>query len=394
MNKFFKSRMMQSIFPYFILALMVIVVFRVTAEFRFFTDTVGRFWSIISPFLTGAVIAYILNLPCSAIQRLIKRTKQPFVMRYSRGISVLLLAIITVFIITLILNILIPAVTNSSRQFMAEMGNYEATIRSWINSLNEMDLPEAITYHINEDAIIAAILGWVATIDAGGIMDGIVAGFGGLALALFHTFLAIVSSIYLLVEKDRLKAFAVKLISAVTTKTTNATILKYSRKLDHNFHQYIYTQTIDGLILGTIMTITLYLFGSDYFLVLGLILGILNYIPYFGSIVGTALAVLVVAFTQGLWPTAVIAAIVMFAIQQFDGNFIQPKLMGGTFSLSPLLVIISVTVGMHYGGVLGMLVAIPIVAVLKDILDSYIAYREELKINPPIEDDFMNRDVW
>jgi len=386
--------MMQSIFPYFILALLVILVFRVTAEFRFFTDIASRFWGIISPFLTGAVFAYILNLPCSAIQRLIKKTKQPFAVRHSRGISVLLLAIITIFIIALILNILIPAIRSSIALFLSEMNSYEVTIRGWISSLNEMDLPEAITDLINEDAIIAAIIGWVATIDASGIMDGVVAGFGGVATALFHTFLAIVSSIYLLVEKDKLKAFVAKLIAAVTTKTTNATILKYSKKLDHNFHQYIYTQTIDGLILGTIMTITLYLFGSDYFLVLGLILGILNYIPYFGSIVGTALAVLVVAFTQGLWPTAVIAAIVMFAIQQFDGNFIQPKLMGGTFSLSPLLVIISVTVGMHYGGILGMLVAIPIVAVLKDILDSYIAYREELKLNPPTEDDFMNRDVW
>jgi predicted PurR-regulated permease PerM len=141
---------------------------------------------------------------------------------------------------------------------------------------------------------------------------------------------------------------------------------------------YIYTQTIDGMILGTMMTIVLAIAGSPFFLLLGLMLGIINYIPYFGSIVGTAIALVVVAFTQGLG-IALILLPIMFIIQQLDGNFIQPKLMGGSFSLSPLLIIVSVTIGGAYAGILGMLMAIPIVAVLKDILDSVVEYRAKKK---------------
>jgi len=197
-------------------------------------------------------------------------------------------------------------------------------------------------------------------------------------------------------ETTKLRAFAMRFIAAVTSEKTNETILKYSRKLNFNFRQYIYTQTIDGLILGGMMTLFLMLVvRSPHFLILGLILGVLNYIPYFGSIVGTALAVVVIALTQG-FPTAMWAAVIMFAIQQLDGNFIQPRLMGGSFSLSPLLVIMSVTVGGAYGGIFGMLVAIPIVALFKDIIDSYIDYREKKKKEEPLiyNDDFMNRDVW
>ena len=407
MNRFFRSRMLKSMIPYFIFGIGLMIAWRLTADFRFPTESIGRFWMIISPFLTGAVIAYILNLPCSALQRLIQKLESVkvknqyvmvtmgFIARKSRAFGILLLVIIIVVIFSIILNILIPAIGSSIEMFGEEINNYEETIRGWIDRIEELDLPEALTDHINEEAIISATLGWVDGFDFGEILARIVSGFGSIASAVFQAFLAIISSIYLLVEKDKLKAFAIKVIAAVFSKTANDIILKYSRNLDFNFRQYIFAQTIDGIILGSIMTVVLLLFGSPFALVLGLILGIINYIPYFGSIFGTALAVLVIAFTQGL-PTAAFAAVVMFAIQQFDGNFIQPKLMGKTFSLSPLLVIISVTVGMHYGGVFGMLVAIPIVAILKDILDMLIAYREESKNKPQSEqtNDFMDRDIW
>ena len=407
MNKFFKSRMMRSMIPYFILILGAILIFRVSAEFRFFSDIVGRFWSIISPFLVGAIVAYILNLPCSALQRLIGMLQKipaleqnhgvhaivRFIVRKSRAFAVLLLLAIIVVIFSFILNIIIPAISSSVNIFLDELRGGEAILRGWIANLDNLDLPEFIQEHLSADVIISSITYWITSFDFNGMLNGLVAGFGGFAASMFGVFLSIVSSLYLLFEKDKIKTFAIKLIGAVTSEGTNETILKYSRKLDFNFRQYIFAQTIDGLILGTIMIIVLLIFGSEFALVLGLILGIVNYIPYFGSIFGTAIAVLVVAFTQGI-PTAALAAVIMFAIQQFDGNFIQPKLMGKTFSLSPLLVIISVTIGLNYGGIFGMLVAIPIVAILKDLLDTYIAHREEIKNAPPkANDDFMNSDV-
>jgi predicted PurR-regulated permease PerM len=394
--------------PYFILMLGAIILFRLSAEVRFFSVVVGRFWSIISPFLAGAIVAYILNLPCTALQRLIEKLQHvtvpknnralkaiiKFVVRKSRLFSFLLLLVITISIIVLILYILIPAIINSVALFVAGIPAYEATIRGWLQRFENLDLPEFIVEHINEDAIISPILGWVANLDFNAMLSGLIARFGGAAMTVFRVFLAIVSSLYLLVEIDKFKAFVIKFVSAVTSKIAFDTIIKYSKKLDFNFRQYIIAQTIDGVILGTLMTILLFIIGSPFALVLGVILGIVNYIPYFGSIFGTALAVLVIAFTQGV-PTAVVALPFMFALQQFDGNFIQPKLLGKTFSLSPLLVIISVTIGMNYGGVLGMLVAIPIVSILKDLLDGYIEYREVKKNEPvPATDDFMDRDIW
>jgi len=394
MNKFFKSRLWRSMIPYFVLGVGLILAFRLISELEFFTGIIGQFFGIIAPFLMGAIIAYILNLPCTAIQRLYLKIENPVIQKRSRPISVVTLFLTLVVLFVFLLNMVIPAIMRSIVEFAEAFPEYEATFRGWIETVNSWDLPEFLT-DIDADALIMASQDFLLGFDMEEAVDSIIAGFGSAAVAVFHTVISIIASIYYLLEKDRIKVFINRLVSAVTKERTGETIVKYAGKLNHNFHQYIYTQTIDGIILGTLMTITLWLFGSPHFWILGLILGIVNYIPYFGSIFGTALAVVVVALTQDL-QTAAFAAVVMFIIQQIDGNVIQPKLMGGSFSLSPLLIIISVTVGGAYAGVLGMLVAIPIVAILKDLLDEYIAYRERKKLeNPnPDESEFMNRDIW
>jgi len=386
--------MVKSMVPYFILAVAVIVAFHVVSEIGIFFGFLSRIWGIISPFFTGLVLAYILNLPCSGIQRLLKRINNPVIVKRSRPIAVLILMIIVVSLVVLLLNFIIPAIIRSINQFVAEFDTIWLGLQNIIAWVNDLDLPDFIPDLEPEGGIFGVFQESVQDFDPAGIAASIIAGFGGAAASLFSVFLAIVSSIYLLIEMERLHAFTVRLMRAVFSEKNYDTIMKYCGKLNFNFRQYIYVQTIDGLILGTLMTITLYIFRSPHALVLGLMLGIVNYIPYFGSIFGTAVAVIVVAFTQGIG-TAAVAAIIMFALQQLDGNVIQPKLMGGSFSLSPLLVIISVTVGGAYAGILGMLVAIPIVALLKDLLDSYIEDRELKKLEAETQEDEVLEDkAW
>ncbi|MCL2355869.1 MAG: AI-2E family transporter [Defluviitaleaceae bacterium] len=397
MSKFFKSRLVRSIMPYFILGIFLIVAFRVIMGIEFLSEHskhFRHFWGVITPFLAGGIIAYILNLPCSAIQKLLLKIDNRFVQKRSRGLSVLATVIIVVVLIIFSVNMIAPRVTESITAIVTAFDEYEDTVRGWIETVDGWDLPDFIP-EIDEDMLIGIATDFITDIDVDSITASIMAGIGATLRGVFNTILAIIASIYFLIEKDRLKEYLKRGISALVTDKTNDLVLKYSRKLHHNFHMYIYTQTIDGIILGSLMIGLLLIFRSPHALLLGLILGVVNYIPYFGSIFGTIFAVIVVAFTQSI-PTAALAAVFMFILQQVDGNFIQPRLMGGSFSLSPLLVIISVTIGMAYGGMMGMLVAIPIVAILKDILDEYIEHREYKKLNPEpsLTEDIMNREIY
>ena len=397
MTKFFKSRLMRSIVPYFILGVLLIIAFRIITGIDFFAEHAGLFWGNVTPFFIGGVIAFILNLPCSAIQKLFLKAYEKFgnefLKKRSRGLSVLTLIVIIIALFSLAMNYIVPAISNSVSTFISEIENYEETFRDWIETMESWNLPEFLP-DIDEEAVFGYVETFVNNLEMNDIFDSIVSTVGETAKAVFQTILIIISAIYFLIEKDPLKKFVKRMLAAFTSSKTNETILKYSEKLKHNFHMYIYAQTIDGIILGSLMTGVLLIFRSPHALLLGLILGIVNYIPYFGSIFGTAFAVVVVAFTQGI-PTAAFAAIVMFIIQQIDGNFIQPKLLGGSFSLSPLLVIISVTIGMHYAGIFGMLVAVPFVAIFKDILDEHIEFCEYKKLNPspPSEENIMDRGI-
>jgi len=119
--------------------------------------------------------------------------------------------------------------------------------------------------------------------------------------------------------------------------------------------------------------------GIGYAFVLGPMLGFANLIPYFGSIVGTAAAVLVIMLTDGA-NVGFIAAIVLVVIQQFDANFIFPRLLGGSMKIPPLLVIIGIAVGGAFYGILGMIVAIPIVTVLRNIVIDILTHVELKKM--------------
>ncbi|MCL2254562.1 MAG: AI-2E family transporter [Lachnospiraceae bacterium] len=383
MEKISKAKIIKAL-PYFGLILVIIAIVWLVTEIPFFGNVISRFFRVISPFVAGAMLAYILNMPTSAIQRLLNKTKVKFINKRSRPLSVLILVIIIFLLVEAVVLLVFPAVRSSILFFISQLPIYQQNLRFIIDWIRDFTMPEFMVGFLGEDFSPEMMLqNIVSNFHFETVIMQTMAGIGGIGTAVFRGVLAVITSIYFLLEKDRFKAFVYKLVIILTAEKTSRFILKYSRKLDFYFRQYVFVQTIDGMILGTLMIIALLVFRSPFALVLGLMLGIFNYVPYFGSLFGTIIAVIVVAFTQDL-QTAAIVAIVMFIIQQLDGNVIQPKLMSESFAISPLLVVIGVTVGGAYGDILGMLMAIPIVTVIKDMIDSFV---DSKRITvPPIEE--------
>lgn len=360
------------VLPYFILIIMIIGIIWLITEVKFFGNITSRFFSIISPFVAGGMLAYVLNMPTSAIQRLLDKSKRKFIKKRSRAFSVLILVIIVIILVEAVILLIVPAIRSSVLYFTSQLPVYQQNLRFIIDFIRNFTMPEFMTGFLGDDFSPEVMLqNFVSNLDFERMFTQAVSGIGGVGAAIFRGLLAIITSIYFLLEKDRFKNFVSQLFITLTPEKAGNYIMKYARKLDFYFKQYVFVQTIDGIILGTLMIIALMIFRSPYALILGLMLGIFNYVPYFGSLFGTIIAVIVVAFTQNL-QTAVIVAIVMFIIQQLDGNVIQPKLMSESFAISPLLVIIAVTVGGAYYGILGMLIAIPIATVIRDMIVGYM----------------------
>lgn len=369
------------------LALAIIITYKIINEIGYFAGIFKSAWSIATPFLYGFVLAYIINIPRGAIQKLFGKSKFKFFNKKQKAFSLIIVFILAALVIFLVSYMVIPSIYKSISYFISNLSNYYAQAREYINYLNTFEIL-GFDVNISIDGIMTVLQDTLKNISVDGLsspfgaLSGVSSAIFGVSSAIFSGFLTIVSAIYFVLEMDKLKIFAVRLIKVFTAPDTYGALVKYGKILDNNFRQYIKTQTVDGCILGSIATIELLFIGSPYFLVLGVMLGIINYIPYFGSIIGSLAAVVVVAFTQGLTRAAITAA-VLLVTQQIDGNVIQPKLMGGSFSLSPILVIVSITAGGALAGVMGMIVAIPVVSILKDIAGEIVSHYESRKSKGP-----------
>jgi predicted PurR-regulated permease PerM len=367
-----KNKHVKGFLPYLLFAAAVIASYMIIKEFRFFIGVMTRIWSVITPFFYGFLLAYILNIPYSSIKRLLGKIKWKFFKKIYKPLSLFITYILLAAAVFFVLYLIIPYIYRSVSTFVNNLPAYYESTLAIIHTINDFGF-------FDIGAVGEGILTEFS--QAGFSIDSISTSINALLAVpsvIFTVFLTFISSVYILVEKDKFKAFICRLLRVFIPDGAGAAVIKYTDKLNHNFKRYIRVQTIDGIILGTIATVELYILRSPYALILGIILGVLNYIPYFGSIIGSIIAVTVVALTQG-FTQAAIAAGVLLVTQQIDGNIIQPKLMGKSFSFSPLLVIISVTAGGAFAGVIGMIAAIPIVALLKDILETVTSHYEQKK---------------
>jgi len=377
---------LKSLMPYFILALLIIAAYRISGEMRSFLNFFRWVWGVISPFFYGFMLAYVINIPCSAIQRMLAKTDNGFLVKGRKIISLVIVMLVFLFMVFLALNLVIPAIISSVAFFIDMVPVYWEGVVQFINNFNDMDL---FDWQISSEDAFNIVGSLFDNLSIDTLMAPITAIMGA-ATAVFRAAIAFIASIYIMIEKERSKAYFNKLLRVFTTVKFRELVAEIFGGLNKNLRRYIHTQTIGGVILGVMSSIALLLMGSPYALVLGILLWIANYIPYFGSIVAVIVSVLVVSFTQGI-TMGLLALGLLLLIQQIEVNIIQPKLMSDAFSMSPLLVIISISVGGAIGGILGMMVVIPIVAVLKDILDYVVAYYEQRKFG--MVQDVEDRDL-
>lgn len=331
-----------------------------------------NFFDVLMPFVLAVLGAYILYIPCRGTEKVLKKVKLKFVSKHARGLSVLIVYALVVAFITLAINLILPAVSESITDLAEHIPNYYNSAMDFVNNLDEESilaklkigdyLKKIPTLKIEDE-----IVKWVNP----EIIFSYVKGILGTTSLIFDAFVTIVVSIYLLLERSDIKAFLVKLSGAFFDKKTNKSIAKYYNKTNHIFFTYITSQIIDAIIVGTVISLVMSWMNIKYATLLGFVIGLFNVIPYFGAIVAVAIAVIITVFTGG-FGQAIWLALIITALQQIDANIINPKILGTSLDLSPILVIFSVTLGGAYFGVLGMFLGVPVTAFLKIIIEEYL----------------------
>lgn len=361
--------------------LSLLVIYQIATNLSVIGDHISNFFRIISPFLVGAIMAYFLSRPTTKIERQFKKAPQAFLRNNSRGFSVLTIVLIITVIITVIFNMLMPIVVENIIDFTSQLGLYSRSVIDWGNTLIvdlEQDNSWVLTIIPKEDLMntftnIFSVQGILSQV--GAHAASVVTYIMALSSSILNAVISLIICLYSLIFKDSILLFFNRVANAFISNRKLDKVKFYLLRSNEFFYKFIVAQFLDACILGTLATIILTILGVEYAVMLGVMLGICNMIPYFGSLIGSGVTAIITIFTGGL-QLALITALSLLILQQIDGNFIGPRIMGDALKLNPMLIIISITIGGAYFGILGMFLSVPAAAMLKLFVNDILSWRE------------------
>ena len=360
---------------WFLLGIALILVYKGLDNYDSVMNGIKGLMNVLSPFIVGIFIAYLLYMPARKFEEWFNKVKIKFIRKRSRVLSVITVYLIILAIIIVLFSCIMPIVFGSIADFLNNLQGY---ITNAIENYNKLPEDSFFKGQIVQDAIhslqninikqyfnVEQIIGYVT--------NAISAVF-----SVIDIFIAMIVSIYILTERKQIIAFLKKLTGAIFKENTYKNIDKYFNNSNEIFFKFIASQFLDAVVVGILVSIALTIMKVKYAPLLGFFIGMFNMIPYVGAIIATVIAVLVTLITGGL-SQAIWMIIVVVILQQIDANIINPKIVGQSLKISPLLVLFAVTVGGAYFGILGMFLAVPVIAILKILINDYIEYKNKLK---------------
>ncbi len=360
---------------WFIFAVAVIIVYKMLDNFVAIGDFFKTLLGILMPFIIGALIAYILYIPCRKIEECITKSRFKFLRKKARSLSILIVYIIVFLLIVILINCILPPVITSVKDLVSNLPGYYNTLTKTINELPE----DSVLVKLNAKELLNRVssINFEQYLTPEYIMQ-YVKGAMSFATGVFDIFVTIIISIYTLAERGSIVKFLKRLSSAIFGNQKYTVLAKYFTKTNEVFFNFITGQLIDGILVGIMTSIAMSILNVKYAVLLGFLIGLFNLIPFFGAIVAVIIPIFITFCTGGL-SKAIWLAVVVIVLQQLDANIINPKIMSDKLKISPILVILSVTIAGAYFGVLGMFLAVPIIAIIKLLLNDYIDYRNAIK---------------
>ena len=363
----------------FIFCVAVIAVYKTFDNISHITKAIGTVLGAFKPFVIGFVIAYLLNMPAKRIEALVLKVKNGKIRKRAHAISILSVYILGVIALVLILWALIPALYRNIIDLYNNFPSYITRLQTWINN---RDIFQNLKLFGDDGLDLESKLkSTFGSIDMDKFMDQFgkyAQGVFDITSRLFDSFIAIISSIYMLADKNRLQKSVHRMMDIIWKPKTVDKIVGYAKRINDIFTNYIYSRLMCSLVMAVVCGIVLTIMNVRYALILGLFIGAMDMIPYFGSIIACVVSIAVTIITGGICK-AVWTGVILLVLQQIDGNVLGPRIMGNSLEISPLLIILAVSVGGTLFGFLGMLISVPVAAMISAVVNDYVKAIEAKK---------------
>lgn len=342
------------------------------------TGILSTLYSCVAYFVWGFVFAYLLNPAMAFFERLISSSKDSLrAARYKRAGIIAFLYLLIAGLITIFVVAIVPTIRNGIGDLLDNIPRYATNFEIWISDFTNSFDP-AITETVEEYAknLFETVYNWLTGVmDISSIGGAVTSAVSVSAQAVMRMVFGIVISIYFLYSKEGLERNIKQLLYSLFSEKTVENTIRIGREINVIFQNFIVSKLLQSMIMFAIGLIVLVPLRVPLAPLIALIIAITNMIPYFGPWIGAVPCVLISLFIGGLWP-AVITILFAVGIQILDNLIVGPKIMSTQVGISPLLVIAGVTIGGKFGGILGMFLGVPLIAVLKLVFyDRFIGRR-------------------
>ncbi|MDO5393675.1 MAG: AI-2E family transporter [Mycoplasmatota bacterium] len=326
----------------------------------------GTIYKVFFPFILGFVLAYILNIPTMKIEKLLKKIipdkykKQKLIRFLSILFSLLLMVLVVVFIAFLLIPELIENIELLMKNIPGIIDKAEVFILDLADKYPEVQaqIEEAFSKGGTVTKLLSNILNY--------FINGAIGFVSDLFSGIVNIFTALIFAVYMLAQKESLVSKIKAMVYAFFDKKKSRKIMEIASLSNKTFTNFISGQCVEAVILGTIIFVVSLLCGFPYAILIGVLTAVTALIPIFGAFIALGVGTLLIAISNPL--QAIIFVLVFFIVQQIEGNFIYPKVVGKSVGLSPLFTLLAITVGGNLCGVVGMLIGLPLASIVYTLL--------------------------
>lgn len=325
-------------------------------------------FGILSPFFIGIALAFLLNAPLRKLETMFQRafrSGKPHP-KLCRALGVICCYVVLLGGVIAFFLLLVPQLVQSIRSIYLFVRSFLSVNNQ---KINEFLMNFNFLSYEGENPVVL----WENVVNQTGAYVRVVAEnavqlAGSISSIVYQLFIGLIASIYLLLEKDTLSIQAKKLCYALLPRQSCETLIYWARRGNHICSDFLAGKLIDSLIIGVLCYIGMGIFHIEYQLLISVIIGVTNILPFFGPLIGAVPSILILLIINpysALWFT-----IFVLALQQIDGNILGPYILGDSVGISPLWIMFSIIVGSGLFGFMGMLLSVPVFALIYAILST------------------------
>lgn len=361
------------------LILFTIIILIALWNYKMIFDAIVFILGIVLPFLVGGAIAFVLNVPMSFFEEKIFYNRhlkdKKIANRLARPVSLVLTIAVLIGVVVLVMFVVIPELTKTilslgktiqafvpeAQRFLEELFTDNSEVRAWLDSLN-----------LDVDQIMNSAVSFFQN-GAGNVLNSTVSAIGSIVSGVTTFVIAFVFACYVLLQKEKLRVQVQKVLYAFLPDKRVESVMEVCSLTSKTFSSFLAGQCVEALILGTMFFVVMSIINMPYALLVGVLIAFTALIPIFGAFIGCFVGAFLILMVDPL--QALIFVIMFLVLQQIEGNFIYPKVVGSSVGLPSIWVLAAVTVGGSLMGVVGMLIFIPIVSVIYTLFRSSVYKR-------------------